>query len=322
MLSKLLEFLNPKPKGTILVPNINLTFPTKLPSCHEIVLEGHKDPRLLVWSLYYLENKPFSSESFSDYVSADVGDIQIMLKTLEDRKWIAEKAPAEILTILYTADELRTFLQTHNLKISGKKEDLAKRLLENVPFNKFKRKYKHTLYELTELGTKSIQEKKTDYDRTFINAVNFIKSNNFQGAVDAYNAFDHKWGFIHANGKEHTIFANYFIPHKRFNYIAKNPMLALQNSNEFKQDLRAFLLASLMCYTHDSSILAERFSKINNEQICCPGIISMYKQDRNDDIDKAELERIIESMQKRIKEEPDCVLDYYISKIFYNSRHI
>ncbi len=322
MLSKLFDFLNPKPKGTILVPNINLTFPSKLPSCHEIVLDGHKDPRLLVWSLYYLENKPFSSESFSEYVSADVGDIQIMLKTLEEKGWIAEKSPAEILTILYTADELRTFLQTHNLKTSGKKEDLAKRLLEKVSFNKFKRKYKHTLYGITETGMNYIQEEKFDLDQAFINAVNFIKSNNFQGAVDAYNAFDNKWGFVHANGKEHTIFANYFIPHKRFNYIAKNPMLALQNSNEFKQDLRAFLLASLMCRTHDSSILAEIFRKINSEHICCPNIINLYKQDRNDDIDKAELEQIIESMQKRIKEDPDCVLDYYISKIFYNSRHI
>lgn len=321
LISKMLSFLKCAINTLNPVPNINLTFPSNLPRCQEIALENHKDPRVLVRCLSHVDTKSFSSESFSEYNSADVGDINNMLKILEEKKWIKEKTPTEVLVTLYSADELKTFLQTHNLKVSGNKETLANRLLENIPFQKFKRKYKHTLYGLTELGIKCIQEKESDYDNSFISAVNSIKTQNFQGAVDVFNAYDSKWGFVHADGKAHTIFANRNIPHNRFNYIATYPMNELRNSNEFKNNLRSFILASMMHYKSDSQILADKFCQIETEPICCPNIIKLYSQNR-DDLDKEDFERIISAMKRRVKENPDCVLDYYISKILYYSRHI
>lgn len=306
-------------KTIINIPNINLSFPADLPSCYDIASMGHEDPRILIRYLTGIGDS-FTSDDFIGYASDDIGDINNMLKSLEENMWIREKKPEEILSILYTVEELRTFLHTHDLKVSGKKEVLVKRLLENVPFNKFKRKYKKTIYELTDLAIEKVQEKSVDYDQAIINAVNSIKENDFKGAVDAYNAYDHKWGYIHAGGKPHTIFANWDVPHSRFNYIAHCRMNELQNSDEFKQDLRSFLLSALMRRSKDGYELSSEFFLINNEPIQCPGILDMYRQDKQADEDNEDFEKMITIMQEKINKQPNIVLGYYISKILYRSR--
>ena len=202
------------------------------------------------------------------------------------------------------------------------KEEIVKRLLEKVPFENFKHKYKHTLYSLTELGEKYSRAKRIDYDRAVMISTGAIKNLNFLDAVKIYNSYDNRWGFLHASDKPHTIFAGYEIPSKCFDYISAYPMLELQNSNGLKNDLRAFLLTALMRGKKDGIELQKEFMLINQESVHCPSIINMYRENRNDNIDAEDLERIIDAMQRRIKNDPDCVLGYYISKVLYNSRHI
>ena len=112
-------------------------------------------------------------------------------------------------------------------------------------------------------------------------------------------------GFVHASGKKRTIFANYDIPHARFEYIANYPMQELQNSEEFKNNLKSCLIAGLMR---------------GNKDICCPDILDMYRDDYDEDPDTAE--HILTGMQINIEENASYyVLKYYIGKILYLSKY-
>lgn len=313
----------PAPSTKSVIPNINLTFPSTLPSCKEISGFGHKDPRILVYYMYYYDDgSSFSSKDFSVYFAEDAGNTQQVLEILKNKGWIQEKDPVSVLMTLYTVDELRTFLRVQGLKVSGRKEELVERLLEKVPFENFKHKYKHTLYSLTELGKKYPRAKKTDYDRAIITSTNAIKNQNFSEALGVYNSYDSRWGFLHANNKPHTIFAGYEIPSKHFNYIISHPMDELQNSNELKKDLRAFLLTALMRGKRDGARLQKEFMLINQEPIRCPNILDLYKQNEDGSASAEDLNRILDAMQYRIQNNPECVLGYYISNILYNSRRI
>ncbi len=127
-------------------------------------------------------------------------------------------------------------------------------------------------------------------------------------------------GFVHASGKKRTIFANYDIPHARFEYIANYPMQELQNSEEFKNNLKSCLIAGLMRGNKDSDKLLNRFHMICNEDICCPDILDMYRDDYDEDPDTAE--HILTGMQINIEENASYyVLKYYIGKILYLSKY-
>lgn len=305
------------------VPDISLTLPGALPSCKEISDANHTDPRILVYYMsFYSGGASFSGRDFSKYFVEDAGSAKQILNILKNKDWIQEKDPVSVLMASFTLEELRTFLRIQGLKVSGKKEELAHRLAENISFEDFKRKYKRTLYALNELGEKYIKAKKTDYNRAIMTSTEAIKNLDFLDAVRIYNSYDTRWGFLHASGKPHTIFAGYEIPSKRFNYIISYPMHELQNSDGLKKDLRAFLVSALMRGKRDGAALQKEFNLINQEPICCPKILNLYKQDRDNGLSVEELDRIIDSMQCRIEDDPDCVLSYYISKILYNSRHI
>lgn len=303
------------------VPDINITFPAELPKCQNIIQDGHSDPRMLALVLKTL-GSTFTVLNISDYEAEDFGNAQNVLYALKKKEFITEKSnETEILMKLYTVDELKTFLQSHNLKVSGNKESLAKRLLENVPFSTFKRKYKHTIYEITDSGLSLVQEEETDRNNAIINAMSALKNLDYQKAVNSYNTYDNKWGFVHASGKKRTIFANYSVQRERFEFIASYPMAELRNTDTFKSDLRACILAGLMRGNKDGFHLAERFRLINHDPINCPEILNMYRRNPDDDMNKADLERIISAMQQRIKEDPERTLEYYISKLLYMSKH-
>lgn len=308
-----------------IVPSTNITFPSELPKCQDIVQNDHNDPRMLALILKtkaYRSGGSFTDLDFSGYETEDFGNVKHMLAALEEKGFITEKRnQIEILMKLYTADELRTFLQARNLKVSGNKEALANRLLENVPFSTFKRKYKHTQYEITEAGLEIVREEESDRNKAIIGAMQALKNMDYQNAANFYNAYDSKWGFIHVSGKKRTIFANYDIQRERFQFIASYPMSEIRNSDTFKSDLRACLLAGMMRGNMDSSRLRERFRLINDEPISCPGILDMYKRNPDEDMDKKDLERILSAMQQKIRENPESTLEYYISKLLYMSKH-
>lgn len=313
----------PSSKNMITIPDINLTFPFYLPNYKEIVSNEHKDPRMLTLfmkSMFHRTRNSFTDKDINEYYSNDFGSATIIIDILEGKGFIKEKSPKDIMQNLYTLNELKTLCQKKNLSTSGNKTELIERFLNNG-YKVDRRKYRHKLYEITNSGQAFINEEEKDYDFAVVNAMNVIKKQNYQDAVNYYNNYDNKWGVVHASGKKHTIFADYDIPHARFEYIANYPMQELQNSEEFKSNLKACLIAGLMCGNKDSDELISRFHMICNEDICCPDILDMYRDDQDED--PATVERILTSMQINIEQNARYyVLKYYISKILYLSNNV
>ncbi len=312
----------PSPKNMITIPDINLTFPSHLPDYKEIVSNEHKDTRMLtlfIKSMFHRTGNSFTDKDIYEYHSNDFESAAIILDILEERGLIKEKSPKDIMQNLYTANELKTLCQRKNLNVSGNKAELIERLLNNG-YKVDRRKYRHKLYEITNSGQEFINEEEKDRNFAIVNAMTAIKRQNYQEAVNYYNNYDNKWGFVHASGKKRTIFANYDIPHARFEYIANYPMQELQNSEEFKNNLKSCLIAGLMRGNKDSDKLLNRFHMICNEDICCPDILDMYRDDYDEDPDTAE--HILTGMQINIEENASYyVLKYYIGKILYLSKY-
>lgn len=309
----------PSPKNVITIPDINLTFPSHLPDYKEIISDEHKDPRMLVLfmkSMFYRRNNSFTEKDIDEYLSEDFGGAALILDILGKKGFIEEKSQADIMQNLYTVNDLKNFCRKKNLGISGKKAELIERLLKNG-YKLDRRKYRHTIYKITNPGQELIHEEEKDRDLAIVNAMNAIKKQDFQGAVDFFNNYDNKWGFVHISGRKRTIFANYDISHARFEYIANYPMQELQNSEEFKSNLRASLITGLMRGNRDRDKLADRFRMICNENICCPNILDMYRDVQEEDEDRREY--ILEAMQRNIEEDAEYILKYYISKILYLS---
>lgn len=165
------------------------------------------------------------------------------------------------------------------------------------------RKYRHRLFELTKSGADMIEQYRSDEKQAFAFAVESLKEPDYSGAISAYRSFDSKWGFVHTSGKSHTIFAHYDIPFSQFEFIARYPMRDLFNSDDFKNTLRACLIAGLMgkgCPWY----VGELF----HEQIHCPSIVDHYKHGHFDDgVD----EYAIAAMQENVESDSNYVLQYY-----------
>ncbi len=310
------------PDNKIIIPNINLIFPSELPDCQEIISNGHKDPRMLALclkSLFHRTNNVFSKENIDEYLSEDFGSTANLLHILEKKELIKEKSQKYIMQNFYTVNELKDFCREKNLSVSGKKDELIERLLKNG-YKLDKQKYKHKLYEITYSGQELVHEEEKDRDFAILNAMNVIKKQDFQGAVNFFNNYDNKWGFVHISGKKRTIFANYDIPHTCFEYIANYPMRELRNSEEFKNNLKACLIAGLMRGNRNRDKIASRFHMICNEPICCPNILNMYRRDSIEE-DPDTVKRILKKMKENIEADDEYVLKYYISKVFYLSNH-
>lgn len=303
-----------------LVPNINLTRPSNLPAFTEIAQNGHNDLRALLYSIKFkTADKPFSADSFSDYEVADFGSSATLLDTLQSRGLILELPTVEVLQRIYTVRELKSCLQKRGLKVGGKKEELASRLLADE-FKGYTRRYKQKLYCLTEAGSDLLLEECSDRELSISSAISRLCISDYFGAVSAYNSYDLKWGYVHTSGKNHTIFSDYDFPHSRFDFLATYPMRELTNSDEFKGKLRACLIAGLMRGEQHRDALANNFLRICSEPIRCPGIVDMYRREPSDWEDAKSLNHAFGQMQKYAKSDPRNALEYYISKVLYLSR--
>lgn len=302
------------------VPNINLTHPSALPPFEEIDRKGHMDPRAL---LYPIKSKtagvPFTADSFSHFEISDFVSSAAMVDALLSRGLITELPVIGVLQELYTVKELKSFLQKRGLKVGGRKEELAARLLANG-FRGYTRRYRQKLYVLTEAGSGLIQEECTNREYSITSAISRLCIQDYSGAVSAYNAYDQKWGYVHVSGKKHTIFSDYDFSHSRFVFLSGYPMPELLNSAEFKGKLRACLIAGLMRGEQNRDVLADDFLRICSEPVLCPDVVELYKRDREDRVDEEALRYMLERMEQYAESSPRHVLEYYISRVLHLSR--
>ncbi len=274
----------------------HLTYPALLPCFEELAASGHDDPRAVVYALSWLDPKrkrPFSADElnaldFGEGRSGGKAACQILL----EKGLIHELDRDRALEELYTVQELKDLLRQRGLPVSGNKPLLIKRLVDSG-FKLNRRSYRYKFLELTEGGVGKIEESRSDEKRAYFLSVDALKDGDYSGAISAYRSFDDKWGFVHTSGKEHTIFAHCDIPFSQFEFIARYPMCELQNSDDFKNTLRACLIAGLMgkgCPYY----VGEAF----HEPIQCPHIVDLYAYGRFDDgINPAAIAAIRENVE-------------------------
>lgn len=137
-----------------------------------------------------------------------------------------------------------------------------------------------------------------------------LRNLNYGGAVAAYRDFDKKWGFAHTSGKKHTIFAHYDIPRCRFRFIETYPMWELENTRNFKDTLRACLIAGLMRGCEDRLALRYNVESLCNETIRCPGLTGLFDYEKE----------VLWKIQEQVNHDAGSALEYYISHVLYLSR--
>lgn len=293
-----------------------LTCPAALPHFEELAQAGHSDPRAIIYTVLQLDlqsKKPFPPEKLN---ALDFGQEEAACQILLARGLIREPSPDQVLASLCTQEELRGLLRDRGLPVNGSKAVLSERLL-NSGFTFDSGKYRNKLFELTETGRRVIEEYRANEDHALLCAVNSLKAADYPGAISAYRSFDSKWGFVHTSGRNHTIFADYRIPRSRFVFIANYPMDELQNSNDFKDTLRACITACMMCGRKERWEIADCFLDICTEPICCPNIIDCYSQ--TDDLHILSSSALTK-MQENVRVDNRYTLEYYISHVKYLSK--
>lgn len=284
-------------------------YPAGLPTFETLAGEGHADPRGLVYAilLFNMERKrPFSDEDIS-YL--DFGKKSTAYSALRKSGLIAPLEPCEEMAELYTREEMEKLAEEHGVSKSGNKHTLAKKLL-NGGVKIDRRKHRGRLFRLTEKGKNVILEYRADEEAAIRCAAMSLRNLNYGGAVAAYRDFDKKWGFAHTSGKKHTIFAHYDIPRCRFRFIETYPMWELENTRNFKDTLRACLIAGLMRGCEDRLALRYNVESLCNETIRCPGLTGLFDYEKE----------VLWKIQEQINHDAGSALEYYISHVLYLSR--
>lgn len=292
----------------------DLLYPVSLPTMADLAIDGHADPRALLYSIRYISptsKRPFSSDALD---ARDFGGSKDARRFLIRNGLIREISATRSLAELYSKEELRAFLRERGLPVTGSKDQLSDRLL-SIGFRPEKKRRKQ--YELTDAGRALIEEHASDWNAAVRSATFSIKQGDYDSSISAYRNYDNRWGFVHTSGKNHTIFANFDVPFSRFDFIAFYPMRELHNSADFKKSLRACLIAGLMRGEQERIELALCFKDVCNEQIICPDIVDYFCMD---DFDDASGAAIRSAMQRNVEEDSDYTLQYYISRVLRLSR--
>ena len=286
-----------------------LIYPAELPSFEMLAANGHEDLRALVYTikdLYINAKRPFSDGELS---FADFGKKKEAYRLLQKNGLIQQLDAAEEIEKVFTKNELLKLSQERKLSLKGKKHTLAERLVKDG-FKIDRRKYRNHLFWLTEKGKNAIQSYKDERQCAITNAIISLKKLNYREAIVAYRKFDRKWGFAHTSGKKHTIFACADIPYRYFSYLEGFPMCELQNTPNFRNTLRACLLAGLMRGCQDRTELRANFEIICDERMNCYDLLSLFDYP----------EEVLEVMQEQIDINPRVALEYYISHVLYLTR--
>ena len=284
-------------------------YPAGLPTFETLEGAGHADPRGLVYAILWFNTerkRPFSDENIS-YL--DFGKKSTAYSALRKGGMIAPLEPCEEMAELYTREEMEEIAKERDISKSGNKRALAKKLLDGgVKIDR--RKHKGHLFRLTEKGKAAILEYRSDEETAIHRAAMSLKNLNYDGAVAAYREFDKKWGFAHTSGKKHTIFAHYDIPRCKFRFIETYPMWELENTRNFKDTLRACLIAGLMRGCEDRLALRHDVESLCCETIRCPELTGLFDYEKE----------VMWEMQEQVNHDAGSALEYYISHVLYLSR--
>lgn len=296
---------------------MDLTHPAELPHFSEIAESGHTDQRAIIYTLLSLDTQRkriFSDKKLNAQDFENSGKVH---QILVDKGLIQEPDQNTTLVSIYTKAELKNVLLERGLPVTGNKKELAERLL-NSGFLIEEKDYRHKLFELTENGISTIREYHSEEKEAILFAINALKKLNFSEAVSAFCDFDRKWGFVHISEKKHTIFSNYNIPFRRFEFIANYPMSELNNSEDFKNALRACIIAGTMSKHKERWEIASYFKDVCCEQIQWPNILDYYRT--GEFYDMGARENILAAMQRNIEADNRYVLEYYISWVKFLSK--
>lgn len=284
-------------------------YPAELPSFDEIAKGGHCDLRALVYTMLRLDanrTRPFSLEELS---AQDFGSAKAAYTMLTKAGLIKKLKPEEEIAALLPKEEMKAILIERGISDKGKKQRLAEKLIDSG-YTIDRRKYRKRLFKITEKGKEELERHQSDRRRAVNDAICALRELNYADAVSSYRAFDSKWGFSHTSGKVHTIFAYYDIPQSRFSFVERYPMAELNNTERFKRNLRACIIAGMMRGCQDGDELRQDFEATCEERIDCPRLLDLF------DYDSA----VLSVMRRQIEANPGNAMQYYISHLGYLSR--
>ena len=305
------ESVNGTKSGTeFIMPSMKeLLYPGEIPTFEALKEDKHKDLRAVVYTFLSLDTerkKPFSEE---ELMYIDFGKKKEAYEILLKAGLVQQLELREEIELCLTKEQLVELAKEKHLSPRGKKDVIAERLVING-FKLDRRKYRKHLFRFTEEGIEKQTEYHLDKQNAVAHAIDALKRRNYKEAVGAYRAFDDKWGFVHTSGKKHTIFAYYEIPFEHFNFVENYSMHELNNSEEFKETLRACLFAGLMRGCQERWELRWDFEKVCGEKINCPRLLELFDYE----------EDVLQAMQRQVNHDTGMALEYYISHVLYLSR--
>lgn len=299
-----------KSETEFIMPNMKeLLYPGEIPTFEALAEDKHKDLRAVVYTFLSLDTerrKPFSEE---DLMYADFGKKKEAYGVLLKTGLVQQLELCEEVELRFTKEQLAAFAKEKHLSPRGTKDVIAERLVNNG-FKLDRRKHRKHLFRFTEKGVEKQTEYRLDKQNAIAHAIDALKRRNYQEAMGAYRAFDDKWGFVHTSGKKHTIFAHYDIPVERFDFVENYSMDELENSEEFKDTLRACLFAGLMRGCQERWELRWDFERVCSEKINCPRLLELFDYE----------EDALQEMQRQMNHDRGAALEYYISHVLYLSR--
>lgn len=170
------------------IPSRNGLFP------HEILLLNYAHT-------FYTEGNTFQGFWWYKY---GIRDVQSILVSLMERGFLKTGDLRSTLE-RQTASILKELLKANNLKISGKKDELVQRLLDNIPESELCKNFPQRPYIRTDLGEKEIQDEAyvLYIHRHTIEDLDIWSLNKMINKKPYYPFRDKIWGYLNERSMKH-----------------------------------------------------------------------------------------------------------------------
>lgn len=298
----------------------NLMYPGALISFAELSGGGHEDPRALVHVLSYLNWERKMPLAMDGLYAPDFDSDKQAFQYLMERNLIKPLTQAEEIEASHSKADMVGKLLEKGLAAYGGKRQLAERLA-NSGYKIDRRIFRKKYFRVSEYGKDLIRQRIADRQEAINMAVRSIKRKDFAAAVLAYRKFDSKWGFLHPSGEAYTIFADFDVDKSRFVFLQRYPMPEIKNSLEFKNTLRACMIAGLMRGEQTGHGVADDVMALTQEQIRCDDVVKLYESGEYTLREGTE-KFVRAAMRENAERDNRYTLSYYISHILYLARNI